>query len=50
MICGKKDDKNCCLIHIDGTEDGNICEAEQIHIDCLELRINKQLGVIYQKL
>lgn len=51
-ICGKKDDKPVVLIPIDGTTKDNICEAEQVHADCLHLRIfnTKEGGmVIYQK-
>ena len=49
-ICGKKDDKECVLVAIDGTEDGNIAEGKPIHLGCINLRL-KRIGddhVIYQ--
>jgi hypothetical protein len=47
-ICNKKTDKEVVLIGIDGTEDGRIIEAAQVHLDCLELRVNKEKRIIYQ--
>lgn len=47
-ICGNGEDRPVTLIGIDGTEEGNIMEAAQVHVDCLELRINKQQKIIYQ--
>ena len=41
-ICGTDEDKQIVLIGIAGTEDGNIQEAEQFHLDCLELQYYKQ--------
>jgi hypothetical protein len=45
-ICGKRDDKPVTLIGINGTEDGNIMEAEQFHLDCIELRYYPNKKVI----
>ena len=42
-ICKTGDDKECTLIAIDGTSDGNICEAQPVHVECiqkLQFRIN----------
>ena len=49
-ICKTNDDKETVLIQILGTEDKNICEAEQFHLECLELIYDKKLNIIYQKL
>jgi len=35
LMCGKNTDKECILIPIDGTKDGNICEVVPIHVDCI---------------
>jgi len=48
-ICNTNEDKPIVLMGVDGTEDGNIEEAEQIHLDCINLRLNKQYRLIYQK-
>lgn len=40
-ICKISIDKPVVLISIMGTEQGNNMEAEQIHIDCIELSIYK---------
>lgn len=46
-ICNTNDDKPVTLIGITGTENGNIIQAEQFHVDCLELRWEKKRGVIF---
>ena len=50
-ICGEKKDGQAVLIPIDGTEKGNIEKAEQVHLDCLSLRMlkNDTGMVIYQQ-
>lgn len=50
-ICGTSEDKPCTLVTIDGTNDGNRCEAQPVHVDCLvgEWRYNKECGVIYKR-
>ena len=47
-ICKTNEDKSVVLIGIDGTEEGNIMQAEQVHIDCIELRMKKEHYLIYQ--
>jgi hypothetical protein len=49
-ICGTADDKPVTLIGIDGTQEGSIMQAKQVHMECLELRITtRHAGVlIYQ--
>lgn len=36
-ICGTNEDKPPVLVGIHDTEKGNICEALQVHLDCLHL-------------
>lgn len=50
LICGTTDDKPCTLVPIDGTKHDRNCEAVAIHIDCINLRFNKELGIFYQKI
>ena len=38
-ICGTNEDKSVTLVGIFGTEDGHNIEAEQVHIDCIELTL-----------
>ena len=52
-ICGTNEDKECILIPVDGTDDGNICQAIPIHVDCLmadKFRFNKDVEIFYYKL
>jgi len=49
-ICGTSDNKPCVLVPIDRTEQGNLCKAEPVHVDCLtndEWRYNRDVGIIY---
>ena len=51
VICGGNDDKECTLIPIDSTEDGNNREVTPVHTDCvrnIELRYNRDDGVVYR--
>ena len=45
-ICGTNEDKPCVLIPIDGTDDKEekICQAMQVHADCVDLRVKKGFG------
>ncbi|MBL0320305.1 MAG: hypothetical protein IPP74_13595 [Alphaproteobacteria bacterium] len=47
-ICLTNDDEKTILVPIDGTEDDGLVECEQIHLNCISLRINKGIGYIYQ--
>lgn len=40
-ICGTNEDKPVTLIPVVGTKQGNIAEAKQIHVECLDLTIAK---------
>lgn len=49
LLCGKNTDGPCILAGIDGTErDGNE-QATPIHVDCIDLRYNPNVGVFYQR-
>jgi len=50
-VCGTSDIKEVVLIGIEGTREGfGTIEAEQVHLDCLELIWDKYFKIIYQKL
>jgi len=48
-ICNTQDDGEVVLIGIIGTEEGNIIEAKQFHLKCINLVYDKKLGIIYQR-
>lgn len=49
ILCNTNKDGEVTLIPIDGTaSDGNE-EAKQCHVDCINLRYNKETGILYQK-
>jgi len=50
FICNTNDDGEVTLIAIDGTQDGFNAEAEQVHVKCLRLNLNKDMRIVYQKL
>lgn len=45
-ICKENTDKEVTLVGIDGTQDGYNIQAEQVHIDCLELIYYKDKNII----
>lgn len=50
-ICKTNENKECFLMTIDGTEEGNNAEALPAHVDCLKLdgyRISRPVGIIYR--
>ena len=49
-VCGKSDKKEVVLIGIEGTQEGLNIQAEQVHLDCIELTYDKEMGFIYQKI
>ena len=54
-VCNSNVDKECTMIPIDGTDEGNNCEASVIHKECtikaLEgLRHNKEADILYYSL
>ena len=51
LMCGTDEDKPCTLIEIDDTDDGNVCEAVPIHVECAkkgDLRYNKEANIFYK--
>lgn len=49
-ICKTREDKEVVLIGILGTESGNNIQAEQFHLDCVNLTYDKNPSMIYQKI
>ena len=43
-ICKTNECKQTVLVIVDGTESGNVIEAIQVHLDCIDLR-QKFIGV-----
>jgi hypothetical protein len=43
-ICGTGDDRPVTLVGISDTEQGNNIQAQQVHVECLELRITPMQG------
>ena len=50
LICGKNDEGEVVLVPIDGTAEGHNEQAEQVHLKCIDLRYNKEVNALYQKL
>lgn len=49
-ICKTNEDKPIVLLPIVGTEEGNIMQAEQFHVDCITLYYHKDVNIIAQQL
>ena len=49
-ICLESTDLPIVLIGIIGTEEGTIMQAEQIHVDCLDLKLFLNERIIAQRL
>lgn len=50
-VCGTSADEECVLIPIDGTDEGNICQALPFHVKCLapdSFRFAKEHNVLYK--
>ncbi len=43
-ICKTADNKPIVLVGINGTQEGHTMQAEQVHVDCLDLLIYKRDG------
>lgn len=50
LICQTNEDKPCILIGKHGTQEDNIMQAEQVHVDCIDLIYYPDINVIAQKL
>lgn len=50
-ICGGNEDGECILAGIDGTHDKDerIEQAQPIHVECIRLRYNKDMNLLYQR-
>ena len=49
LICKTNDVKEVVLIGIAGTQEGHNIQAEQFHLDCIELLYHKKENMLYQK-
>lgn len=54
-ICGTGSEGECFLVPVDGTDDGNICEAKPIHVKCIThyaeaFRIELNINVMYMRI
>jgi len=49
-ICGKNTQGETVLIRVIGTQKGNLCEAKQFHLACLELTWDEYNQMIYQRI
>ena len=49
-ICNTNEDKPIILIGIVGTEEGNNMQAEQFHLDCIELYYHKEHNILAQRI
>lgn len=49
-ICLKRDEKEVVLVGIVGTEDDGRVEAEQFHLDCIDLIYDKSFRIVFQRL
>jgi len=47
-ICNTNEDKPIVLIPIAGTRQGNNMQAEQFHVDCIDLTWNKETNILVQ--
>ena len=51
ILCGTTENKECVLIPIDNTDDGNVCEAKPIHVKCLisgQYQFDKEYKILYR--
>jgi RNA polymerase subunit RPABC4/transcription elongation factor Spt4 len=53
-VCKTKEDKQVTLVPIYGTQEGNIAQAIQIHVDCINLTMRpateSERAILYQVL
>lgn len=48
FICGTQDEGEVVLVAVDGTREGNIEQAKQAHLGCIDLRLAPGVGLLYQ--
>lgn len=49
-VCGSGEDKECVLIEIQGTKQGNVAEAQPVHAECVDpsrMLYNRDVDVVY---
>jgi len=49
-ICRTNKKEEVILIGIIGTEEDSIMQAEQFHLNCIDLSFDNKLNIIYQKI
>ena len=50
-VCGSKEDAECILLRIDGTEKDDIMEAAPCHLWCaIATNFNRNVNVIYKRI
>ena len=49
-ICNTSRNSKAVLIGILGTEDGGNIQAEQFHLDCIDLSYQKEDGILFQRI
>ncbi len=50
VLCGDEvDDNQCMVIAIDGTEEDGTELGAVAHMQCMNLRLNKEHNIIYQR-
>ena len=45
-ICKTNDNKPVVLVSVEGTQEGNNVEAEQIHLECIDLTYYKDIDIL----
>ena len=49
-VCLTNEDKETILVAIDGTREGNIAEAQCVHLECsIPLQFNREMGILYTR-
>ena len=46
-VCGTNKEGEAVLVAVEGTQDGNICEALQIHLGCIDLNVGRSVNERY---
>lgn len=50
-VCLTNRDGETVLLEVDGTDDGNVCEARPVHLWCaVANRVNDEIGLLYRRL
>ena len=46
-ICGTNKEGEAVLIAVEGTQDGSVCEALQMHLGCVNLHVGRSVNQRY---